>query len=161
MNISTTNFATWFANTKISSIEEDVVIVSVPNSFSKEWLEQKYHKEIVKILKSLDENIKNVKYIVNPVNIKSHGSNENIKKEDIAEQLGFSEFEINKETNLNPRYNFENFITGPFNEMAYATAMAIVEEPGKSYNLLFIYGDVGLGKTHLVQAIGNQTGSKR
>lgn len=57
------------------------------------------------------------------------------------EQLGFSELEINKETNLNPKYTFENFIIGPFNEMAYAAAMAVVEEPGKNYNPLFIYGE--------------------
>jgi chromosomal replication initiator protein len=158
LNISPANFATWFANTKISSIDDDNVTVSVPNSFSKEWLEQKYYKDILKILKSLDENIKDVKYVVNPINSAAPGAGKKIiKKEEIADQqLGFSELEVSKETNLNPRYNFENFIIGPFNEIAYAAAMAVVEEPGKSYNPLFIYGDVGLGKTHLIQAIGNK-----
>ncbi len=158
LNISPANFATWFANTKISSIDDDNVTVSVPNSFSKEWLEQKYYKDILKILKSLDENIKDVKYVVNPINSAIPGAGKkSIKKEEIAEQqLGFSELEVSKETNLNPRYNFENFIIGPFNEIAYAAAMAVVEEPGKNYNPLFIYGDVGLGKTHLIQAIGNK-----
>lgn len=74
----------------------------------------------------------------------------------MVEKLGFSELEVSKETNLNPKYTFENFIIGPFNEIAYAAAMAVVEEPGKNYNPLFIYGDVGLGKTHLVQAVGNK-----
>ncbi len=157
LNISPANFATWFANTKISSTEEDIITVSVPNSFSKEWLEQKYHKDILKILKSLDDNIKDVKYIVSPVNIKiTVSGKKSPRKEDSAEQLGFSELEVSRETNLNPRYSFENFIIGPFNEIAYAAAMAVVEEPGKSYNPLFVYGDVGLGKTHLIQAIGNK-----
>lgn len=157
LNISPANFATWFANTKISAIDDNVVTVSVPNSFSKEWMEQKYHRDIFKILKSLDENIKDIQYVVNPVNVKIvHAGKKVIKNEEPAEQMGFSELEVSKETNLNPKYTFDNFITGPFNEIAYAAAMAVVEEPGKNYNPLFIYGDVGLGKTHLVQAVGNK-----
>ncbi len=157
LNISPANFATWFANTRISSIENNEVTVSVPNSFSKEWLEQKYHKDILKILKSLDDNIKEIKYIVTPVNVKmSNSQRKGVKKEEAFEQLGFSELEVSKETNLNPKYTFDNFIIGPFNEIAYAASMAVVEEPGKNYNPLFVYGDVGLGKTHLIQAIGNK-----
>jgi chromosomal replication initiator protein len=159
LNISPANFATWFANTKISSIDKDGVNVSVSNSFSKEWLEQKYHKEILKILHTIDPNIKTVNYLVavqkqeKPVSSKK----KEVSREDImAEQLGFAELEINKETNLNPKYTFENFVIGPFNEIAHAAAMAVVEEPGKSYNPLFIYGGVGLGKTHLMQAVGNK-----
>ena len=161
LNISPANFATWFTNTSISSIEDSSVIVSVPNSFSKEWLEQKYNKDILKILKTLDENIKDVKCVVNPANTNVPSSNRRtVKNDEPLEQLGFSEFEASKETNLNPRYNFENFIIGPFNEIAYAAAMAIVEDPGKNYNPLFVYGDVGLGKTHLIQAIGNKIKEK-
>ena len=157
LNISPANFATWFANTKISAIEDNVVVVSVPNSFSKEWLEQKHNKEILKILKSIDDNIRGIQYVVNPANIKVATIGKRTKKEeDPVEQMGFSELEVSKETNLNPKYTFDNFITGPFNEIAYAAGMAVVEEPGKSYNPLFIYGEVGLGKTHLVQAIGNK-----
>ena len=158
LNISPANFATWFANTKISSIENNEVIVSVPNSFSKEWLEQKYHKDILKILKSLEEEIKEIKYVVTPVNVKMSNDQKRgaVKKEEAIEQLGFSELEVSKDTNLNPKYTFDNFIIGPFNEIAYAASMAVVEEPGKSYNPLFVYGDVGLGKTHLIQAIGNK-----
>ncbi len=163
LSISPANFATWFANTKISSIDKDCVTVSVSNSFSKEWLEQKYHKEIIKILREIDPNIKTINYIVNVVksNKKSSSNRKQGDREDgSSEQLGFAELDINKETNLNPKYTFENFIIGPFNEMAYAGAMAIVEEPGKNYNPLFIYGGVGLGKTHLMQAVGNKIKEK-
>ena len=157
LNISPANFATWFANTAISSVEENSVTISVPNSFSKEWLEQKYNKDILKIIKSIDESIKEIKYSVSPINTKivTKKSPTN-KKEESVEQLGFSELEVNKETNLNPKYTFSNFIIGPFNEIAYAAAMSVVEEPGKNYNPFFIYGGVGLGKTHLMQAIGNK-----
>ncbi len=159
LNISSANFATWFANTKISAIEKDNVIVSVPNSFSKEWLEQKYNKDILKILRDLDPSIKTISYSVCAVKIdkkQSSSKKQSEKENDFTEQLGFSELETNKETNLNPKYTFENFIVGPFNEIAYAAATAVVEDPGKNYNPLFIYGGVGLGKTHLIQAIGNK-----
>ncbi|HRT18423.1 MAG TPA: DnaA N-terminal domain-containing protein, partial [Candidatus Paceibacterota bacterium] len=123
LNISPANFATWFANTNISSIEDDVVVVSVPNSFSKEWMEQKYHKEILKIIKSINEEVKDIKYIVVPVTTKTPIKKSTKKeKDEPIEQLGFSELEVDKETNLNPKYNFNNFIIGPFNEIAYAAA---------------------------------------
>jgi chromosomal replication initiator protein len=161
LNISQANFATWFNNTRIESIEEEGVTISVPNSFAKEWLEQKYHKDILKILYSLDSDIKNVNYVVIPISITKKVIKKEEKKSDtLAEQLGFSELDVDKETNLNPKYTFDNFITGPFNEMAYAASMAIIEEPGKNYNPLFIYGGVGLGKTHLIQATGNKIKEK-
>ncbi|MDD5696512.1 MAG: DnaA/Hda family protein, partial [Candidatus Pacebacteria bacterium] len=158
LNISPANFATWFANTKILSLENDVVTISVPNSFSKEWLEQKYGKDILKILHTTDENVKTISFVVDPKKTKkvAPGKKSGNREDILAEQLGFKELEVNKETNLNPRYVFESFIVGPFNEMAFAAATAVVEEPGKNYNPLFVYGGVGLGKTHLVQAIGNK-----
>ena len=73
----------------------------------------------------------------------------------IIEQ-SFHEFEVDKETNLNPKYTFENFIVGSFNELAQAAAQAVINKPGEVYNPLFIYGGVGLGKTHLLQAVGNE-----
>lgn len=158
LNISPANFATWFANTKIISFENDTIVVSVPNSFSKEWLEQKYSKDILKILHSIDGNIKNISFTVDSIKTKKiPTSKKTFGKDDVlTEQLGFKELEVNKDTNLNPRYTFENFIVGPFNEMCYAAATAVVEDPGKNYNPLFIYGGVGLGKTHLIQSIGNK-----
>jgi chromosomal replication initiator protein len=154
LNISPANFATWFKNTEIASQKEGQVVISTPNSFVKEWLENKYGKNIFKILHSLDERIKETNFEIGksglkvfkraPVSIPKDG------------QLEFQELEIDRRTSLNPRYTFENFIIGPFNELAQAAAFASAKNPGQVYNPLFVYGGVGLGKTHLLQAAGNE-----
>ncbi|PIR72647.1 MAG: chromosomal replication initiator protein DnaA [Candidatus Nealsonbacteria bacterium CG10_big_fil_rev_8_21_14_0_10_36_24] len=154
LNISQANFATWFKNTEIGLKKEGKIAVLVPNSFVKEWLENKYNKNILKILHSLDEEIKEVEYMV--------GKGKSIIPKTIpvifpeTDQLEFQEFKVDKETNLNPRYTFDSFVVGPFNELPHAAAIAVSKKPGVVYNPLFIYGGVGLGKTHLLQAIGNE-----
>jgi len=153
--ISRANFATWFKNTGILYKKEGAAWVSVPNSFSKEWLENKYHKTILKIIRDLDEEVKEVKYLVHSESPRSSPQS-NIVFLPETEQLEFQELKIDKETNLNPRYAFDNFIVGSFNEFSHAAAAAVSKEPGSVYNPLFIYGGVGLGKTHLLQAVGNE-----
>ncbi len=154
LQISPASFATWFKSTQIVSQEEGRVFVSVPNSFAREWLEQKYNKTIFKVLRGLDNKIKGVKYEV------GKSKTDTLKKivpfSIESGQLEFQEFKVDKNTNLNPRYTFNNFIVGPFNELAQAASWAITKKPGQVYNPLFIYGKVGLGKTHLLQAIGNE-----
>ena len=154
LSISQANFATWFKNTEIISLKEGGIVISVPNSFAKEWLENKYGKIIFKILHSLNEEIKEVEYEVKKSGLKVSKAAAAPFAE--AGQLEFQEFEVDKETNLNPRYTFENFIVGPFNELAQAASFAVAKNPGQVYNPLFIYGGVGLGKTHLLQATGNE-----
>lgn len=152
-NISSANFATWFQNTTILEKKSGKVIVSVPNNFSKEWLKNKYNKIILKILHSLDSEIKDVEYQVARIIDTSLPPPTPSLEND---QLEFQEFKLDKETNLNPRYTFENFVVGSFNELAHAASWAITKNPGAVYNPLFVYGGVGLGKTHLLQAIGNE-----
>jgi len=160
--VSKANFATWFRNTKIDSIKEGIVVVSTPNSFSKEWLKTKYKQIILKILRSLEKGVKDIDFIVAQHNNSSLTSNIKQKRTQKRDkilnspQLQFQEFSVDQETNLNPRYNFDNFIVGSFNEMAHAASLAVSENPGAVYNPLFIYGGVGLGKTHLLQATGNK-----
>ena len=163
-NISKASFSTWFKNTNITSKNNGGVVVSVPNSFSKEWLENKYNKTIFKILHNLDEGIKEVKYeVTSPaksrIQIPPDASSMDVDASPVS-QLEFQELKTDKETNLNSRYTFDNFIVGPFNELPHAAALAIVGNPGLVYNPLFIYGGVGLGKTHLIQAIGNEVARK-
>ena len=155
-NISKASFATWFKNTGIVEKNGGGVIISVPNNFSKEWLENKYNKVIFKILHNLDEEIREVKYSVSSSDLKPRQAMPILEEIKETPQLDFQELKINKETNLNPRYTFDNFIIGPFNELPHAAAWAISQNPGNIYNPLFIYGGVGLGKTHLTQAIGNE-----
>jgi len=151
---SPANFATWFQNTKLVSCDDGRAIISVPNSFVKEWLQQKYNKIIFKILKNLNPEIKELMYQVEAEGVKVR---EKTLLTDLPPaQLSFREIEIDKRTNLNPRYTFSNFVVGSFNELAYAGAMAVVKSPGQVYNPFFVYGGVGLGKTHLLQAIGNE-----
>jgi chromosomal replication initiator protein len=153
LNISQANFSTWFKETSITDYKDGQVVVITPNSFAKEWLENKYGKTIFKIFYNLDKSIKEVKYILGKSELKT------TKRPSIslaaAGQLEFEEFKINRETNLNPRYTFENFVVGPFNDLAHAAAWAISKKPGSIYNPLFIYGGVGVGKTHLLQSVGN------
>jgi chromosomal replication initiator protein len=156
-NISKANFATWFQNTEIISKENGRVIISVPNAFSKEWLSNKYNKLILKILHTADESIKDIDFVIKiqPQKSADKKSSLNLEKTDDS-QLKFDEFKINKDTNLNPRYTFDNFVVGSFNELAHAAALAVTDNPGFNYNPLFIYGGTGLGKTHLIEAIGNK-----
>ena len=159
LTTSPANFATWFKNTEIASQKEGKVVIAAPNSFAKEWLENKYGKAIFKILHSLDEEIKEVKYEVRKSGLKVFkrtAGPPGLETLPEVGQLGFQEFETDKETSLNPRYTFENFVIGPFNELAQAASWAAAKNPGQVYNPFFIYGGVGLGKTHLLQAIGNE-----
>ena len=162
-NISKASFATWFKNTNIFSKENGEIMVSVPNNFSREWLENKYNKLIFKILHNLDNEVKEIKYSVIKAGAKIADNTASASTNTIYDnspQLDFQELKVDKETNLNPRYTFDNFIVGPFNELAQAAAIAITRAPGSAYNPLFIYGGVGLGKTHLIQAIGNEISKK-
>ena len=159
LQVSRANFKTWLQNTSIVDKKGGVVTIAVPNSFTKEWLENKYHKFILKSLRNLESEIKEVNYQIKQNIIKEDFRGKNIFKEEdriIRKQLDFQELNVNTLTNLNPRYTFDNFIVGPSNELAQAAALAVTKNLGKKYNPLFIYGGVGLGKTHLIQAIGNQ-----
>ena len=148
--ISEANFATWFKGTRLISRNGEFAIISVPNSFVKEWLENKYKKIIIKILHSLDERIKEVKFIVGKKGLKRY-----LKKDSPSTGTLLQKIEAIP-TGLNQRYRFDNFIVGDFNELAHAAAWAVSQSPGKIYNPLFIYGKVGIGKTHLIQAVGNK-----
>jgi len=161
LNISKANYLTWLKDTFILSIKEDTTVIGVPSNFTKEWLENKYHKQILRALYNLNPEIKKIEYLVTTnkdslkrIETKKTKRSSTIPKSSILdEQL---EFSIDSETNLNPKYLFENFIVGTNNELANAAALAVVENLGKKYNPLFIYGGVGLGKTHILQAIGNK-----
>jgi len=160
IQLSRANFHTWLKNSKLLGREEEgTFVVALPNNFSKEWVENKYQKNILHILRNLDGTAKRIEFVVqgNAFNIQKPLKQQvrNVTTVPLG-QMAFPEFRINPETNLNPKYTFKNFIVGSSNELAFAASQAIVKEVGSKYNPLFVYGGVGLGKTHLIQAIGNE-----
>lgn len=156
-NVSRANFATWFGSTKILGVKNGEVLVSVPNLFVREWLGNKYNTFILKALREIDSGIRNIEFIVQTNDEQAEAIQRRpSQQEPIEEQMQFQEFKVDQKTNLNPKYNFENFIIGGFNELAHAACCSVAEKPGVNYNPLFIYGGVGLGKTHLLQATGNK-----
>lgn len=161
LSLSKANFTTWFKHTYILEQEGGKITVAVPNTFTKTWLENKYHKFIVIALKNVSHNsLTQVFYKVATRAEKNHGQIINLKNAIQAE----TESKIDENTEclscdqygLNPKYTFEKFIVGKNNELAQAAAQAVVKKPGQAYNPLFIYGGVGLGKTHLLQAAGHE-----
>jgi len=169
--LSKASFTTWLKNTSIISQNANEVVIGVPNGFTKEWLENKYHKFILKSVQDITGEIKSVKYTIgasatNTINelpetknkTKTNPKNTEEQKQEKprAKTAEPSSVFINSETNLNPRYTFESFIVGSHNELAHAACIAVTKNLGTNYNPLFIYGSVGLGKTHLLQAIGNK-----
>ncbi|HRH22756.1 MAG TPA: chromosomal replication initiator protein DnaA [Candidatus Paceibacterota bacterium] len=154
LQVSKANFNTWFRDTFISKIDDGVVHVAVPNAFVRDWLLNKYHKCILKSLRDSGKDIRSVEYNISKSDSKKQEA-EVVRKISPTNELPLQDFYINKEDNLNPRYTFESFIVGPFNELAHAASQAVLKKPGISYNPLFIYGDTGRGKTHLIQSVGN------
>lgn len=153
--VSKANFNTWFKETFVFKQEENMVFLGVPNQFVKDWLSNKYHAFLLKVLRKSSENIRGLEYIISKNNpYKKNAADSAYGR--VNNELPLADFYINKDDNLNPRYLFESFVVGSFNELAHAAAQAVVKKPGSAYNPLFIYGKTGLGKTHLIQAVGNE-----
>src|SRR3989344_3731894 len=158
LRISKPNFLTWLKNSRLIENAEGSALVALPNNFAKEWVETKYHKLILGSMRSINGTTKHVEYVVEgslsqrAINRRRRETREHQDEK----QLSFQEMRVDPETNLNPKYTLDTFVVGSFNELAYSAAMAVTENVGVKYNPLFIYGGVGLGKTHLIQAIGNE-----
>ncbi len=156
LQISRPNFVTWLKFSRLVNYEDGVAFVALPNTFTKEWVQSKYQKMILGSLRQHQELIKSTQFLVQSTNIPI------IKKtiepkatSQFVAQMGFDEFRVDADTNLNPRYTLNSFIVGRANELAHAAAMAVIDTIGTKYNPFFIYGGVGVGKTHLLQATGN------
>ncbi|MFA5888737.1 MAG: chromosomal replication initiator protein DnaA [Candidatus Paceibacterota bacterium] len=162
LSLSKPNFNTWFKDTFIIRQEEGAIYLGVPNTFVQDWLGSKFHNTILKALRTISPSIQALHYVVSKENIEEKIIVE--KTPQMNKELPMADIYINKDDNLNPRYTFESFVVGPFNELAHAASQAIIKKPGIVYNPLFIYGGTGHGKTHLIQAIGNyikNTGNKK
>ena len=142
-------FELWFKPIKLKQIKDDYVVVEIPNRFYKEWIEENYSEIIQNAFREQTGQERTVKYKI------AEKQDKEVKKFDARIDSRRRALR-NKGVFLNPKYTFEEFIAGPSNQFAHAAAMKVTEAPGKAYNPLFIYGGVGLGKTHLINAIGNR-----
>ena len=159
LSLSRANFTTWFKNTFVVSKDKNSVLVSAPNGFIKEWLENKFNKKILQSVRNLHPEVREVKYIVGKPKIE-------LIKQDMSKLIGDRDLdekpspevdiEVDKNTNLNRKYSFDSFVVGLNNELAQAACLSVSKNLGKIYNPLFLYGGVGLGKTHLLQSLGNK-----
>ncbi|HDY73230.1 MAG TPA: chromosomal replication initiator protein DnaA [Candidatus Jorgensenbacteria bacterium] len=153
--ISRPNFLTWLKQSELLKTDDKsgVATVSLPNNFAREWVKNRYHKLILGSLRNLDGSIKKINYVVvsssQPVSLKK-------QKNVFKPSSSLIDTQTDPKTNLNPRYKLDSYVVGQSNELAHAAAHAVIKHVGKRYNPLFIYGKVGLGKTHLIQAIGNE-----
>jgi chromosomal replication initiator protein len=153
--VSPAYFKTWFRGTNITKVDGGVVEVGCPSLYVKSWLEERHAKQIANSLSTISGEKLEVNFIV------TGGVKKRIRDEDIAPLFEAAESDSDKaskkisEAKLNPRYTLENFVIGNNNQLAHAVAQAIISSPGKVYNPFFLYGGVGVGKTHLMQAVGH------
>lgn len=163
LKVTKANFSTWFKNTGIGEYSTGHVVICVPNAFTQSWLSKKYHSDLIKSIERITgKPVKKIEYRVDNV--------KNIKEQECVSEgvpftpttppslSSFPEEQVRTagtQFGLQPKYTFANFIVGKNNELAHAAAQAVAARPGEAYNPLYIYGNVGLGKTHLIQAIGH------
>lgn len=157
MEMPKATFDTWVRDAKLLDFCEGTFTIGVQNAYARDWLDSRLKQTIVKILTgSLDQEV-TVQFEVN-----QHGGNgKPAEKDDHTEQADRTQPEKSKglsdHYSINNRYTFNNFVVGPSNRLAHAASLAVSEKPAQTYNPLFLYGGVGLGKTHLLHAIGNMS----
>ncbi|GIW68304.1 MAG: chromosomal replication initiator protein DnaA [Candidatus Parcubacteria bacterium] len=148
LEISPAQFKTWFRGTSIVNIEGGTVTIGVPTEIAREWIQRKHEKLILKALRARNEHIRCVEFVV----VKQRPRIPSAPAE--PGTLPLTPPLISAD-GLHPRYTFDMFVVGPFNELAHAAATAVAKQPGHAFNPLYIYGKSGYGKTHLIQAVGN------
>jgi chromosomal replication initiator protein len=159
VGLSKGNYETWFKDTAIVSEEDDVFMIGVPNAFAREWLESKYRNQIRETLTRLLSRTVDVRF-VNLV-AASIRSDRSVASAPAGSAISPANPAVERPREgsanaiLNPRYTFSTFVVGSNNRLAHAAALSVAERPGHSYNPLFVYGGSGLGKTHLMHAIGH------
>ena len=154
-------FDTWVSDAELLAYEDGAFIIGVPNAFARDWLENRLSSTIVRLLSGMMNRSTSVRFVVwqeNQTSSESPLSEHNVEL--VAEQAAKSQpplLEVKRTNNssLNPRYSFDTFVVGSNNRLAHAASLAVAEKPAQAYNPLFLYGGVGLGKTHLLHAIGN------
>jgi chromosomal replication initiator protein len=148
------NYETWIRPIIFVSRNKNEIFLNVPNKFFRDWLIEHYLAQIENIVSSLAKHETKVIFEINEKLDGQPNFEKTVKKDD-------KEREKSQRNNLVPKYTFQNFVVGASNQFAHAACMAVANQPGDHYNPLFLYGGVGLGKTHLVNAIGHQAAAQR
>ncbi len=165
LSVSRASFMTWFKNTELLEQDGDHITVGVPNVFAKQQFEVKFNEQVVQTLRRNGVTVERVTYTINSNNKKLRPGNDAIPLTASAQldnpETNSHTARINSQSGLNPKYTLESFIVGSSNELAYSACMAVAKDPGTKYNPLFLYGGVGLGKTHLIQAVGSEIGRRK
>lgn len=143
-------FDTWVRNAEFVAYEDGQVILGVPNAYARDWLQSRLCSTVTRLLTGILNRTVQVSFVVwqNGSHLVENERNAPSDFEAVESQAA--------NPTLNARYSFENFMVGPSNRLAHAASLAVAERPAQAYNPLFLYGGVGLGKTHLLHAIGNQ-----
>lgn len=149
--LSKPSFETWLKSTKADSLDDDTLVVCAPNEFARDWLESQYLGLITEVVQDLTGSELNVKFTIPQNGYENDIDYEKRRKNTIAKPRPA----LGAKTMLNPKYTFDTFVIGSGNRFAHAASLAVAEAPARAYNPLFIYGGVGLGKTHLMHAIGH------
>ena len=129
IQVSKANFTTWFKDTYIHKISDGVVYLAVPNAFVRDWLTNKFHKVILKSLRDASPDIRSLEYSIGKAPERRHDTNHSMEQATVSTELPLQDLYVNREDNLNPRYTFETFVVGPFNELAHAAAQAVMKNP--------------------------------
>ena len=169
VSLSPANYETWLRDTQLVDVDEQRFRIAVPNGFAKDWLESRYRSLISQTLARIVGYSVQVEFVVgSPAEVGADGTEPDAEGPAVgparpSPQVRVEPGRVGGEggtTYLNPRYTFSNFIVGSANRLAHAASLSVAERPGHAYNPLFLYGGVGLGKTHLMHAIGNQVIAK-
>jgi len=165
VSLSPANFETWLRDTALVDVDDHRFRIAVPNGFAKDWLETRYRSLISQTLARIVGYSVQVEFTINPVaEATGNGSDRHAATPNgSGPAVRLEPTRVGGEggtSNINPRYTFANFIVGSANRLAHAASLSVAERPGHAYNPLFLYGGVGLGKTHLMHAIGNQVIAK-
>lgn len=169
LSLSRGNYITWFKSSRLAAFDDNIAIVGVANIFIKNHLEQRYSGLILELLNKNGVGAKSVSFEINkpgqaddisvPVPAEDEFETDN-KEDNIGESrrlfVGAGGLTHEYRQGLNRRYSFDNFVVGSSNELAYAACQGVAKYPGNKYNPLYLYGGVGVGKTHLIQALGNE-----
>ncbi len=159
------HFLTWFQNTGVISFHEGTLTIGVPNLYSKDWLENKFNEQLISAIRFIEPRFRNLLVEVRPefesnndnrsIDVtKFFGNEKKMRKLPGKQEVRLAEGVASK--CLNPKYTLHNYVIGQNSRLAHAACYSVAHNPGKAYNPLFVYGGVGLGKTHLLQATGNE-----